>query len=337
MSEDHLSNETSISAELTQTGVKAAAKSRAVSSFDRLIGSLADAGSAWFEGIAQRRRAKTDGETRIIEATVKYGLSTINTEDEFARRAFEGLFSKVARQQLNKEEVVAEAVEDLRNKPPSDGECSAGPFVINDEFMDAFERYAETASTEELRKRWGRVLSEEIRKPGTFSAKVLRATSELDSDTAKLFESLMRYRTGSYLVSCIMSDLQYSDRLRLIDAGLLADPGIGGQNLSFGDGLGPNGEFWAMPFGNIAVCFPKSLSFSNISNAILGMRDARPVFGVLILTEAGRALSSILDSYEEQIGIEYAHKLQTVLPSAEIFLIETISDDELRIRPVPPA
>ncbi|CAD0211201.1 hypothetical protein AGRHK599_LOCUS1226 [Rhizobium rhizogenes] len=337
MSEDHLSNETSVSAELTETGIKASAKSRTVSSMDRLLGGTIDAGSAWLEGVAMRRRAKNEGERQLIEATVKYGLDKMNIDDQFAQRTFEGHFAKIARHQLNKDAVVAEALDDLKQMPPSDQEAAHGPSTVSEGFMGPFERYAETASSEELRQRWGRILSAEIRRPGTFSSKVLRATDELDSSTAKLFENLMRYHSRGMLVNAIMPEIEYTDRLRLIEAGLLVDPGIGGQSLTFGEGDGWGVPFWGTQFGQITVCFAKSVALPVKGNDILKIRDQRPAFGVHILTETGRALSSILPSYEYKIGLEYARKLQTVVGANEVFLIVPAGDGKFGKSSVPPA
>ena len=220
MAEDHLSNETSISAELTETGVKASAKSRTVSSMDRLLGGAVDIGSAWLEGVAQRRRAKNRGEQQLVEAAVKYGLDRMNVDDEFAKRAFEGHFKKIARQQINKDAVVAEALEDLRTNPPSEQEASSGPPTLDEEFIDAFERYSEAASSEELRQRWGRVLSAEIRKPGTFGAKVLRATDELDAVTAAIFERLSASRVNRSAIAISLAGvLNLNEKIALISAG----------------------------------------------------------------------------------------------------------------------
>jgi len=68
MSEDHLSNEVSISAELTPTGVKAGAKSRLVSAIDRIAGGLFDLVNVPLERAAQKGRAKTTTDTKFIEA-----------------------------------------------------------------------------------------------------------------------------------------------------------------------------------------------------------------------------------------------------------------------------
>lgn len=68
MSDDHLSNEVSLSAELTERGVKAGAKSRTISSIDRLLGGVVDLVNVPLERSARKGRAKTDAEVAVIEA-----------------------------------------------------------------------------------------------------------------------------------------------------------------------------------------------------------------------------------------------------------------------------
>ena len=321
MSEDHLDSETSISAELTETGVKASAKSRAVSSMDRLLGGAVDLGSAWLEGVAQRRRAKNEGERQLIDAAVRYGLDRMNLDDEFAKRAFEGHFKKIGRQQINKDAVVAEALEDLRTSPPSEQQASNGPSTIDEEFMDAFERYAEDASSDELRQRWGRVLSAEIRKPGTFSAKVLRATDELDAPTAAIFERLSASRINRNAIAIsIAGTLAFHEKISLISAGLIADPGIAGHLSVFTEAFLSTGEpFWYLSGDSIGIGIMKSnsISFGN-GNSPLTNHDGRPAVPVYILTDVGRALCSILPYNEREVFRSLGIRLKVAVSGGEI-------------------
>ncbi len=322
MADDHLGNETSISAELTETGVKASAKSRAVSSLDRLLGGAVDIGSAWLEGIAQRRRARDEGERQIIAAAVQYGLDQMKTDDEFAKRAFEGHFKKVARQQLNKDAVVAEAIEDLRQNPPSDEEAATGPATVAEEFMDSFERYAEAASTEELRQRWGRVLSAEIRRPGTFGAKVLRATDELDGKTAKLFERLCTFKVRESAISkALVGDLSFPDRMALISAGLIADPGISGHIAMLSDAtLNDGSSIWLLDLGAFAIGYRKTCSINYSVEGPLVFHEGRAGIPAYILTDVGLALSSILSRNEFEVFKAQAKILKDWVPDGELKL-----------------
>ena len=95
-------------------------------------------------------------------------------------------------------------------------------------------------------------------------------------------------------------------------------------------------QFWGAAFGSINVCFAKSVSWANHSGEIVQLRDDRPAYGVYILTESGRALSSILPSNEENVGIEYARKLQTILPPNEVFLLLPSSGGGFAKIAVPP-
>lgn len=308
MNEDHLSNEVSISGELTDSGVKASAKSRAVSAFDRLVGSAVDTGSAWLEGVAERRRAKNAGEKALIEAAARYGINKMEGEAEFAHRAFENHFKKVAGQQLNKDAVAAEAIEDLRASPPSDQLASAGPNTLGEDFMSRFESYAETASSDEMRARWGRVLAGEIRRPGTFTRKVMRATDELDAEIASFYEGLMRYRVGDALVKALVPEFPYQTLLRLVASGLINDPGMG-QNKRFVEGSVGGQPVLMSQFGQLTMTIPKEPALVDDGNTIAA-NHGFPGFPVYILTDVGFALSSILPSFEEEVGKEFASKLK---------------------------
>lgn len=312
MTNDHLDNETSVSAELSETGIKAAAKSRAVASFDRLLGSAADVGSAWFEGIATRKRAKAEGERQLIEATVKHGLDRMKLDDEFAKRAFENNFKKIAQQQLNKDAVVTEAIDDLRRNPPSIEEANIGPAQISEEFMGRFETYAEGATTEHLRERWGRILASEIRKPGTFNPKVLRATDELDAKTAALFEGLMQYRAANTLVKCLMPKLGFTETTALVTAGLLVEPGIG-QHRRYVQADDGGKSIWVAAVGNRCVSMPFDAQLD--SGDVIGRNEGQPSMAVYVLTDVGVALSSILPSFESLVAERYALKLRSVAPA----------------------
>jgi hypothetical protein len=199
MSDDHLDKETSVGVELTETGVKAKAKSRLVAAFDRLGGNIFELVNVRMERRISRERSMIAGERKVIEAAIEYGLDRLKKDPEFAQRVAETHFRKIFHQQDNKDAVIVEAIEELRHNPVTEAEAEAGPPELNPEFMDRFERYAEDASTEQLRQKWGRVLTAEIRKPGTFSRKALRVVEELDAETARLFEKLCQSRLDDVL------------------------------------------------------------------------------------------------------------------------------------------
>lgn len=324
MSEDHLSNETSIFVELTDKGIKSSARSRAVAAMDRLVGSVVDLGGAWFEGFSARRRARTDGERKLIEAAANYGVDRMNVDDEFAKRAFDNQFRKVVQQQLNKDGVVAAAIENLRLRPPTDQEAIAGPSQVGDEFMNRFETYAEGATTDQLRERWGAILACEIRRPGTFNQKVLRVVDELDSEAAKAFENLMPFRVGDCFLKCALPELSLSQRISLISAGLIVDPGFTGHRHSFVLEEFDGQPRWASSFGNLLVTLPKDTEIGHGGDVICQI-DGTPFFDVIILTDVGNALCHILPSDEEALGLKYAEMLERHIRPARVVLFKEAS------------
>ncbi|MCQ1850385.1 DUF2806 domain-containing protein [Neorhizobium galegae] len=320
MSEDHLSTETSVSAEITESGVKAAAKSRTVAAIDRLVGNLAEWGNVLLESGISRRRATIEGERKLIEAAAEYGVERMGHDDAFAKRAFENHFKRVAQEQVNKDAVVASAIEDLRQNNPTEKQASSGPEALSEEFMGRFESYAGGASTGQLRARWGRILAGEIRKPGTFSGKVLRATDELDAEVAMLFEGLMSYRAGNLLVKCLVPKLNVPDELKLVSAGLLAAPSSNGHYAAFNEGRDETGQaIWSAIFGKTLVGIARNFR-APPNSEILAVRDGTPVYGVYVLTDVGEALSSILPNNEDQVGAAYFANVAAVMPRGQVSL-----------------
>jgi hypothetical protein len=192
---DHLSNDVAISGSLTIRGVELGSlslgtKSRAVASLDRLIGSSVDMGSAFFEGVARRRRAKDAVELELINAEGKAAIAIAYGDPDFGERVANRFLKDQARRQINREAVAASAIEHLQES----GEPGVEDVSIDDHWFSIFESEAEKATTDRLRDLWGRVLAGEIRKPGSFSLATVRFISELDSAIASTFQKYLSNR-----------------------------------------------------------------------------------------------------------------------------------------------
>lgn len=322
MSNDHLDKETSVSAEITPTGVKASAKSRAIAAIDRLVGNVVDRWNAPMEAKTAEVRAKSNARIKMIEAIEALGLKRLESDPEFATRAIENHFGTVIRRQENKEAVMATALEDLRREPPNEEQSSSGGESLDEAFLNRFERYAEEATGEELRVKWGKVLASEIRKPGTFSAKVMRVVDELDAPTALLFEHICRHRLHNAVIKCLSGELRFADRAKLVSAGLLVEPGLSGQISQFAEIKDNSGAaLWIGNFGVASAGFsqdtsipsPKAGELAPITNGKKG--PATPVY---VLTEVGFAVSSILQDRQEETFTAYAERLAAFLAPAQV-------------------
>lgn len=188
MSGDHLDGSVALEAVITETGVKAVTKSRAVAAIDRLIGSLVDWPTSIFEAKARtvRLEAALADEAAAMRAKIRNEI-----DGEFQRlEAYAELERRrsAIQDQINREAVVAEALSDLRSDKDSE---TSSEEKINDDWISEFSRYASYASTDYARLLWGKVLSGQI-KGGDFSKSTLRTISELDEKTASLFVEFIK-------------------------------------------------------------------------------------------------------------------------------------------------
>lgn len=312
MEKDHLDKETSVSAEITASGINAGAKSRFVAAVDRLGGALVDVVSAHVEGHASRRRAKTESEVDVIKAITQYGVEHLGSDPARAERAFQKHFQKVLREQENSDAVLREALEDLSSNPPDEA-SSANETELSEDFLDRLEHYSAAASTDELRKRWGRVLASEIRRPGTASRKVLRLIDELNSGIALKFESIAKYRIGKILPKALVGELDYVVETNLFISGLIIGAGMGGQIVYFSeveDGKG--GKSLSLGFGRVgALSIPRDSKIAKGTEILALTTNIRGEIGVTcyVLTDEGEAIANILPDLQQEALAAYAAKI----------------------------
>lgn len=225
--EDHLSNSVSVEAALTDTGIKASAKSRFVAAVDRLLAGVFDLPAAHLEARAQLRRLETEISLARRKSLAEIDLRGLEEIKKLETKADIISRSKQSHILLNKQGVILEAIEDLKSDPmPTDTDGA-----IDDDWLNLFDKYVEQSSSERLQNLWGRILAGEIRRPGSFSLTTLRVLSELDQSTASRFLSFVPriYGTtfvvldqntqGQFLIDVVTMEelgfLQYGGGLRI--------------------------------------------------------------------------------------------------------------------------
>lgn len=323
---DPLDYEISVSGELTERGVKASAKARAVAGFDRLLGNVIDRFNLPLEEHNTIKRAELAGKEMILDAAYKTIAKEIIDDASFAKRVLQGHLSSLSSRQANKDKVVHVALEDLSAVPPSDGQATTGPEVLSDEFMDRFERYAEDASTDDLREKWGRVLAAEVRSPGTISRKVMRAVDELDGDTALVFERLCMSRIGDTVPSCLAANLDFKEQARLLEAGLVSDVGLGVVQTARSTTTNNGIDAFIIRFGNLAIFIPKAewragqyMAPFGPSSEVLVLNDSEPAVPTQPLTEVGVAIAQILPDRQDAALYSLLEKVRERIPSAKAY------------------
>lgn len=323
MSEDHLDNEISLSVDITPTGIQGKAKTRAASGFDRLLGGIFDCASAPLEARAARKRAESKAEINFIEAVGGKAIKRLEADPDFADNAIENFYGTAMRQYKNKSEVVREAFKSLEHEPPSAEQTSSGPDILDESFLNRFERYAEEASTEALRVKWGKVLAAEIRKPGTFSTKVMRIVDELEPSTAQLFERICKYRLDSAILICLSGQLEFFEETALTTAGLLLDSNMGINRKFLDKKSSDNAELWYAELDDFGISIPRNTTIKMPleRNYPIGKDELigdNPVIPIYSLTDAGFAIASILEDRQEEALYSYIKCLSQFLPSVPV-------------------
>lgn len=285
-SDDVLSREVSIKAGITDNGIEFATKSRFAAAMDRLLGSMADWPSSFFEGKAAKRRLNDEIERRVLEAKADVVVKRIGSQDSTVIE----LQAESVRKLENRAGVAYETYEELKRLPPPpaqegqpNGETADGA-TFDDDWMNAFIRYAEDASSEQLQQLWGRVLGGEIRRPGSFSRRTLRFMADLDKDVAMLCESVAGLVFQQYIMTGEKwhGGAELEKALALQALGLVS--GVGGL-VSYSLPLNATGE--AVIMGRKAI-----ITFKGDPNASVA-------FNALKLTELGREVFSLLSEPDE--------------------------------------
>lgn len=336
MSDNHLQGEVSVSAELTPTGVKAGAKSRFISAIDLFFGNAIDLLNPKLEGIRLRERARNAQDVKLIEALGDKRVQMLDHDPTYAEQVLEQQLRTTARRIENKAQTVRLAIEDLRTSPPTDEQSEAGPEELDPDFLNRFERYAEDATSDQLREKWARVLASEIRTPGTFSAKVMRIVDELDTATAALFERICEHRLENTIVGCLAGELPFMEKNRLVTAGLLVDPGLSAQIRRTVEGTMKDGSamnFVGVGVGALGFSPDQDLSFlpaTGITNPLV-LDHGKPAMPVYVLTDEGHAISSILAGGEAGTFQRYLDAVLAKHPTLPLREFRPISPGNLAL------
>ena len=227
-SKDLLARNVAIRAGIEGSRLTLSARSRAVASFDRLLGASMDIFTAALEGNAEKARAKTAIEIRIMQEAQKASVAPLGRSETPGGMLWGGLVLSEARKSINRSAVAIEALEELnsqshKDQSPEDISAEIGADYIDEDWMNIFVRFSEDASSDYLQGIWGRILAGEIRRPRAFSSRTLRFIHELDKNTASLCELLAKNVVGNlaFIEDSSNSVMNYQSQVELETLGLI--------------------------------------------------------------------------------------------------------------------
>lgn len=181
--------ETIIDSATTQSTLPLPLSKNILKVFSHLSSALINIPAVYLEGKAERMRAETRGQVKLIETSANQIASQMKIPQEYVRAAANKFGQRVIREQVNLDAICEKAAEDLGDTHTS-ADVPNSEKLIDDDWLNTFEEEARQKSTEDMQNYFGKLLAGEIKRPGTNSIRAVRILGSLDQNTAKLFRKL---------------------------------------------------------------------------------------------------------------------------------------------------
>ena len=153
-----------------------------------LITAALDIPTAYLDRVSEVARAKSEGKVTVTLAAARAAVKRLEGDRDLAERALDYFGSKIVREQQNRESVARKFLNRLAESPKDEDTSSD----IDDDWLTAFWRLAETKTSHDVQELLARLLASEVTKPGSVSPTTLQTLSVLTSDLGKAFERLCR-------------------------------------------------------------------------------------------------------------------------------------------------
>lgn len=204
-------------------------------SLGRLVTGLVDIPVAYLESKSESIKGETVALNLFRNRVAEKASTEFTNDNTLMNRAVNYYGSKLLKEQINRERVIDKTTEELKSNPPKEDTDKE----IDEDWLDLFSRISESKSNEEVQLILSKILTGEIKKPGSFGPKSLLTLTLLDQETALLFRKFCSIsyecpQVGDYLTLVICEPfgspgdnglkrfgLSYSELTQLQDAGLI--------------------------------------------------------------------------------------------------------------------
>lgn len=153
-----------------------------------LIKAALDIPTAYLECVSEGVRTRTKAEQYVALSAAKMAAEEFKTDSALARRALNYFGSKIITEQENRESIASKFLHRLSDTPPTQ-EANKN---IDEDWLTAFWRLAESKSSEDVQELMARLLCSEVYQPGSVSPGTLQVLSVMTSDLGKAFERLSK-------------------------------------------------------------------------------------------------------------------------------------------------
>lgn len=159
----------------------------------RLLGKALEFPEVWIDGKIQILKDKAEARTIVSRAIASEASKSAISNPQFLQAAVEIVLDDYSEKLLNRAAVFKGALEVLAEADPKEQQTAATP---DDDWLNAFARYAEDASSETMQETFARILAGEILSKGTFSRSSMRTLYEMTPDVAKAFSKVWEENIG---------------------------------------------------------------------------------------------------------------------------------------------
>jgi hypothetical protein len=309
------------------TGVPAPIRKNFFKAFGQLCTAAVDIPVAQLQSKAGEIRAESKARIQIIEKQGELLSEKLDVPKEYVEKASEKFAAKVIKEQLNLDEIGMNAANNLNNEEFNNKDTDTEE--VSDDWLNEFEDYAKLKSSDDMKLIFGKILSGEIQKPGSFSIRTVSLISQLDNKAAILFQKL-----------CSQSISMYLGGIHIFDARVVSLNGNAGSNsltqygLSF-DNLNILQEYgliitdydsyidYAPCILNEQMGLVASLKFGNKHFGLKPKRtekyDKTARFNGVVLTTAGKELLQIIPLEKAE---KYKADFEEFLSKKHLELIE---------------
>lgn len=170
------------------TGIPAPIRKNFLKAFGQLCTAVVDIPVAWLEGKSCEIRAITDARVQIVKKEGEAFSQNIEVPEKYIEKAASKYAAKIIKEQLNLDDITLIAAKDLTSENHANMQDPNSE--LSDDWLNEFENLARSKSSEDMKLIFGKILSGEIFRPGTFSIRTIRLISQLDNEAAKIFQQL---------------------------------------------------------------------------------------------------------------------------------------------------
>jgi hypothetical protein len=171
------------------TDIPTTAKPSLVRALSYLLGGFGNYLGAWLRRPVQAVEDRTDARTLITRAVALAAADKLAHDPDVIAAAMAQWGPADLNRHANKMKIARETIIELSAVADDDGTERADQTQteIDDDFLNSFERFCSDSSDEKMQRLWARLLAGEIRRPGSYSRRTLRALYDMDSRTADQF------------------------------------------------------------------------------------------------------------------------------------------------------